>query len=153
MIRRRVCNVDRARGRAKFASGVIVGAILSCSSGFAAGARHNGSYWSGLPQLARMTYIEGYADAMQTSIGKLQSLGVAADLLHWKGSKKILAQVARELKISGRSAKDLMHYVDKVYSESLCAIRDGHESGPAVRSASLLEDAVYGETLSGFPQG
>jgi hypothetical protein len=86
-----VCNVDRARGLAKFAGGVIVGAILSCSPGFAGqGAHHNGSYWNGLPHLARIAYIEGYADAMQTSIGKLQSLGVAAELLHWKGSKKIV---------------------------------------------------------------
>jgi hypothetical protein len=118
MIGRRVCNVDRASEPARFVGGLIVGAILSCAVGFAAqGSGHDGSYWSGLPQLARMTYIEGYADAMQTSIGKLQSLGVAADLLHWKGSKKILAQVARELNISGHSAKDLMHYVDKVYSD------------------------------------
>jgi hypothetical protein len=119
MIGRRVCKVDRARGVANFAAGMIVSAILSCGLGFAAqGSGHNGSYWSGLPQPARITYVEGYTDAMQTSIKKLQSLEVAADLLHWKGSKKILAQVARELNISGRSAEDLMHCVDKIYSDA-----------------------------------
>jgi hypothetical protein len=73
-----VCDVDRATGLAKLAGGVIVGAILSCGLGFAAQrSGHDGSYWIGLPQSARVTYIEGYADATQTSIGKLQSSAAA----------------------------------------------------------------------------
>lgn len=103
---------------AEFVGAVTAGAILSWNLGFASeSSLHNGAYWNQLAQTQRFTYIEGYMDAMEASVKILNSLRVAADLLHWKGSKKILAQLNREMVISGSSADELMHYVNGLYSD------------------------------------
>ncbi len=82
----------------KFISGVVVGFVASCGVGFAASSLdHNGVFWNKLNGAAKTGYINGYGDAMQVSIGKLDSLSIAGDLFHWRGSDKIISQLAREL--------------------------------------------------------
>jgi hypothetical protein len=65
----------------------------------------------------RLTYIEGYSDAMQVSVKKLESLRIAAEQFHWKGAKNIFGQAAREMMISGVAPNDLVQYLDEVYSD------------------------------------
>ncbi len=116
LIRSRV--VPRAIRAAEFAGAVMAGVILSWGLGFAReSSLHDGAYWNHLAQTERLTYIEGYIDAMEASVKILKSLRIAAELLHWKGSRKILTQVNREMVISDSSANQLMHYVNELYSD------------------------------------
>jgi hypothetical protein len=107
----------------KFAAGVVLGFILSCGLGFAAqGLDHNGLFWSRLDISAKKGYVDGYSDAMQVSVGKLDNLMVAADLFRWKGAKKIIRQLSRELAISDQRPDEVVKrlnqlYADRKYSE------------------------------------
>ena len=106
----------RTGGVLKFATGVIVGASLSCA--FAWGAtvvRHDGNFWKALEKPDKTAYIDGYSDAARVSLGKIDQLKIAANLFHWKGADKILSQVARGLDVTGASDTDLVAYLDKVY--------------------------------------
>ena len=108
---------ERLGGIGRFAAGVVVGATLSCALAAAAQvARHDGSFWNGLRSQDKAAYVAGYSDAAHTTLGKLDSLKLAAAAFHWKGANKILGQVARELDVSGLDAKDLTAYLDGVYS-------------------------------------
>ena len=96
----------------------IATAILNSGLAFAGqSAFHNADYWEHLPRAPRLTYIEEYSDAMQVSVKKLESLRIAAQLFHWKGARQIFGQAAREMTISGVRPNDLVHYMDKVYSD------------------------------------
>jgi hypothetical protein len=102
----------------RFAAGVVLGFILSCGLGMAAQSLdHNGSFWSSLGASAKEGYINGYSDAMNVSVGKLDNLTVAADLFRWKGAKKIIHQLSRELAISDQRPEDVVKRLNELYSD------------------------------------
>jgi hypothetical protein len=101
----------------RFSAGVLAGLLLSWAMAFAAsGVEHNGLFWTHLDRSAKAGYVNGYSDAMQVSVGKLDNLMVAAELFHWKGAKKIIHQVARELSVSEAKPNDVVKRLDKLYS-------------------------------------
>ncbi len=111
------CRSRRMGSIGKFAAGVIVGATLSCVLASAAQvSRHDGSFWNRLGKQDKAAYVAGYSDAAHTSLGKLDSLKLAADAFHWKGANRVLSQLARELDVSGLETNDLTAYQDSVYS-------------------------------------
>jgi hypothetical protein len=101
----------------KFCAGVVLGFIASCGVVFAApNFSHNGVFWGKLNDAAKAGYINGYGDAMQVSVGKLESLSIAADLFHWKGADKIIKQLADELSTSDLTPDQTVHKLDALYS-------------------------------------
>jgi hypothetical protein len=125
----------------------IATAILGSSLALAGQSTfHNADYWEHLPKAQRLTYIEGYSDAMQVSVKKLDSLRIAAELFHWKGAKQIFGQAAREMMISGVRPNDLVHYMDKVYSDP-----EYHdlEVVKALQLAAIKGDLSASESCSG----
>jgi hypothetical protein len=106
----------RFQGMVKFAAGVVVGASLSCALASAAQlARHDGAFWKGLGNQDKTAYVNGYSDAMHTSLGKLDQLRIASALFRWKGAGKILNQVERGMDLSSLPSKDLVAYLDGIY--------------------------------------
>ncbi len=102
----------------RFAAGVVLGFVLSCGLGLAAQSLdHNGTFWKGLGDPARQGYVNGYSDAMNVSVGKLDNLMVAADLFRWKGAKKIIRQLSRELAISDQRPEDVVKRLNELYSD------------------------------------
>src|SRR5271170_1865670 len=96
---------SRLGGMGKFVAGVTMGVGLCYAVAFAAEiSRHDGAFWGKLGSQEKSAYVTGYSEAMRTSFGKLDSLRVAAGVFHWKGSNRILGQLARELDMSGLSA-------------------------------------------------
>jgi hypothetical protein len=103
----------------KFIAGVVLGFLMTCVVGFAApGFDHNGVFWNKLSNPAKTGYINGYRDAMQVSVGKLDSLTIAADLFHWKGADKIIHQLSHELSMSELKPDDAVRKLDTLYSNS-----------------------------------
>ena len=101
----------------KFIAGLVVGFVASCGVGFAASSfDHNGVFWNKLNGTAKTGYINGYGDAMQVSIGKLDSLSIAGDLFHWRGSDKIISQLARELSTAEMTPDQAVKKLDALYS-------------------------------------
>ena len=100
----------------KFSAGVVVGVLCSWALAMAASTvEHNGLFWKELNASAKSGYVSGYADAMHVSVGKLDNLTVAADLFHWKGAKKIIHQLSRELSVDSRP-DELVKRLDDLYS-------------------------------------
>jgi hypothetical protein len=109
----------RFEGTIKFAVGIVVGASLGCALASAAQiARHDGAFWKALGNQDKTAYVNGYSDAAQATLGKLDQLKVAAGLFHWKGADRILNQVERSLDMSDLPSQDLVAYLDSVYSSS-----------------------------------
>ena len=101
----------------KFIAGVVVGSVLSCAGVFAAPSfDHNGSYWNQLSASAKNGYVNGYSDAMQVSVGKLNVLTTAADLFHWKGADRIISQLSHELAMSELKPADAVKRLDALYA-------------------------------------
>jgi hypothetical protein len=101
----------------KFVAGVLVGFIASCGMGFAAqSVDHNGFFWNKLNNAAKSGYINGYGDAMQVSAGKLDSLGIAADLFHWRGANKIIKQLSSELSTADLTPDQAVKKLDTLYA-------------------------------------
>ncbi len=101
----------------KFGAGMVVGLLAGWAVALGATVvEHNGVYWGRLGPAAKSGYVNGYADAMQVSEGKLDNLTVAADLFHWKGAKKIIRQLSRELSVSGLKPEDVVKRLDDLYS-------------------------------------
>jgi len=101
----------------KFMLGVVMGALAGWGFALAAtGFDHNGSFWNKLDSSAKNGYVDGYSDAMQVSQGKLDNLTVAADLFHWKGAKKIIHQVSRELTLSDLNSGEVVKHLNELYS-------------------------------------
>lgn len=128
----------------KFSAGIVAGFLLSWAIALAApGVEHNGLFWTRLEPSAKAGYVSGYADAMQVSVGKLDNLMVAAELFHWKGARKIIHQVARELSLSDFRPEEAVKHLDKLYSNrkyseldlgsalQLLAMRSSESSGVA----------------------
>ena len=101
----------------KFIAGVVVGFVASCGVGFAAESfDHNGVFWNKLNGTAKTGYINGYGDAMQVSVGKLDSLSIAADLFHWRGANKIIKQLSSELSTADLTPDRAVKKLDTLYS-------------------------------------
>lgn len=101
----------------KFIAGVVVGFVLSCAGVFAAPSfDHNGSYWNQLNSSAKSGYVNGYSDAMQVSVGKLNVLTTAADLFHWRGADRIIHQLSHELALSELKPAEAVERLDTLYA-------------------------------------
>ncbi|HTQ24452.1 MAG TPA: hypothetical protein VMI09_07120 [Candidatus Binataceae bacterium] len=101
----------------KFIAGVVVGFGLSCAVVFAApNFDHNGSYWNQLNASAKSGYVNGYSDAMQVSVGKLNVLTTAANLFHWKGADRIIRQLSHELAMLELKPEDAVKRLDTLYA-------------------------------------
>ena len=101
----------------KFIAGVVVGFVLSCAGVFAAPSfDHNGSYWNQLNASAKNGYVNGYSDAMEVSVGKLNVLTTAADLFHWKGADRIIHQLSHELAMSELTPAEAVRRLDTLYA-------------------------------------
>lgn len=102
----------------KFIAGVVLGCMMSWGVVFAApNFDHNGIFWNKMSMAAKTGYIDGYSDAMNVSVGKLQSLTIAADLFHWKGANKIIHQLSRELSLSGMKPSVAVNKLNRLYSD------------------------------------
>ena len=101
----------------KFAAGVVVGIVLSCVSAFATPSfDHNGLFWNKLSPSAKAGYVNGYSDAMQVSVGKLNILTTAASLFHWKGADKIIDQLSGELSMAEVKPEEGVQRLDSLYA-------------------------------------
>jgi hypothetical protein len=108
----------RASTCARFFGTTIGAAILGCGLGFAGhGPVRNADYWQHLAQPEKVTYIEGYADAMRLSDQKFEDLVAAAELLHWNNARRILRQARRDMMRAEITPAELIEDVNKVYSE------------------------------------
>jgi len=144
----------------KFIAGVVVGFVASCGAGFAAQAfDHNGVFWNKLNNAAKTGYVNGYGDAIQVSIGKLDSLRIAGDLFHWRGSSKIIQQLSTELSTADLTPDQAVKKLDTLYANSkyseldlgqalqLLAARDPEQKVPGDDSASAASTG----SVSGSP--
>jgi hypothetical protein len=103
----------------KFITGMIVGFLASWICAFASPTfNHNGTFWNRLSGDGKSGYVNGYNDAMQVSVGKLDSLTIAADLFHWKGAHKIIHQLARELSLSDVTTAEAVQRLNSLYASS-----------------------------------
>ena len=103
----------------KFTAGAILGFLASWVVAFASPSfNHNGTFWNRMTGAAKTGYVDGYNDAMQVSVGKLDSLTIAADLFHWKGAHKIIHQLARELSLSDLTTAEAVKRLDSLYASS-----------------------------------
>jgi hypothetical protein len=84
----------------------------------ATGLDHNGDFWNGMNGAGKTSYVNGYNDAMQVSVGKLDSLTIAADLFHWKGARKIIHQLDNEMSTSDLTTQEIVHRLDTIYANS-----------------------------------
>jgi hypothetical protein len=101
----------------KFIAGVVVGFVVSCGVGFAASSfDHNGVFWNKLNDAAKTGYINGYGDAMQVSVGKLESLTIAGELFHWRGANKIIKQLSHELSTAELTPDQAVRKLDSLYA-------------------------------------
>lgn len=101
----------------RFMMGAVVGFLAASGITLAAANfEHNGLYWNELDRSAKSGYVDGYADAMQVSIGKLDNLTIAAELFHWKGARKIIRQLARELTVSDLKSADVVKRLNELYA-------------------------------------
>ena len=139
----------------QFTAGVVVGFVASCTMALAAvTVNHNGTFWNKLNDAAKTGYVDGYGDAMQVSIGKLESLTVAADLFHWKGADKIIPQLASELSTSQFGSQEAVRklnalYADPKYSEldlgqalQLLSVQLPDETGAAPRAKTAPRPSI-----------
>src|SRR5579863_8654622 len=101
----------------QFIAGMVLGLVMSASAGFAAQTfSHNGLFWDKLDKSAKSGYVNGYSDAMQVSIGKLDGLLIAGNLFHWKGARKIIRQAASELSAREFTSDEAVKQLDALYS-------------------------------------
>ncbi|MGH7865826.1 MAG: hypothetical protein ACREQB_12605 [Candidatus Binataceae bacterium] len=101
----------------KFGVGVLVGFLASWAIAFgASNAQHDGSFWNRLNTSAKDGYVHGYSDALNVSVAKLDSLTIAADLFHWKGARKIIRQLSKELSLNDLGARDVVKRLDELYA-------------------------------------
>ncbi|HUY18512.1 MAG TPA: hypothetical protein VMV15_04730 [Candidatus Binataceae bacterium] len=103
----------------KFIAGAMVGLLTSWAVAFASPSfNHNGIFWNRLTNEGKSGYVNGYNDAMQVSVGKLDSLTIAGDLFHWKGARKIIHQLSHELSLSDVTTADAVKRLNSLYASS-----------------------------------
>jgi hypothetical protein len=135
----------------KFIAGVVVGFVASCGVVFAAQSfDHNGVFWNKLNNAAKTGYMNGYGDAIQVSIGKFDSLRIAGDLFHWRGSGKIIQQLSTELSMATLTPEQAVKKLDTLYANPKYSELD---LGQALQllAARDPERAAAGDDSSGPP--
>ncbi|MGC1679531.1 MAG: hypothetical protein WA740_18530 [Candidatus Binataceae bacterium] len=101
----------------KFGAGVLLGFLASCAVAFAAtSVGHDGAFWNRLNLSAKDGYVNGYSDAMKVSVGQLDSLTIAANMFHWKGAPKIIAETTRQLSMADMTPEQAVKRLDSLYS-------------------------------------
>ena|SRR5579885_259786 len=101
----------------RFIAGVVLGFVASWGVTFASpGIGHNGMFWNRLSQAAKDGYINGYSDAMKVSVRQLDILQYAADMFHWKGARRIIGEITRDLSMSDLSPEVAVKHLDELYS-------------------------------------
>jgi hypothetical protein len=127
----------------KFIAGVAVGFVASCGVGFAASSfDHNGVFWNKLNGNAKTGYINGYGDAMQVSIGKLDSLSIAGELFHWRGSSKIIKQLSRELSTAELTPDQAVKKLDALYANPKYAELDLGQALQLLTTSAPADEAL-----------
>jgi hypothetical protein len=92
--------------------------MLGCSLGFGGqGTVRNADYWRHLAQAERVTYVEGYTDAMRVVDQKFDALRAAAELLHWKNARRIFRKARRDMINTDIAPNELVEYVNNIYSD------------------------------------
>lgn len=101
----------------KFIAGLLIGLLTSSLISFAAApADHDGTFWGGLNNAGKTGYINGYSDAMQVSVGKLDYLRSASNFFHWKGADKIIHELSEQLSMAELTPDQAVKKLDTLYS-------------------------------------
>jgi hypothetical protein len=101
----------------KFIAGLLLGLLTSSIIGFAAApVDHDGSFWGSLNNAGKTGYINGYSDAMQVSVDKLDYLRSASNFFHWKGADKIIHELSRQLSMAELTPDEAVKKLDTLYS-------------------------------------
>jgi hypothetical protein len=101
----------------KFIAGLLLGLLTSSIIGFAAApADHDGNFWGSLNDAGKNGYINGYSDAMQVSVDKLDYLRSASNFFHWKGADKIIRELSRQLSMAELTPDEAVKKLDALYS-------------------------------------
>ena len=109
----------RTKAVKSFVAGVVVGFVASCAVAFASStADHNGVFWNKLNRATKDGYVSGYADAMRVSVSKIDTLTVAGDLFHWKGARKIISEVERQLSMAKVEPAEAVNGLDTLYQDN-----------------------------------
>ena len=100
-----------------FVAGMIFGLGISATVAFAANrVAHKGKFWTKMTRESKISYVDGYYDAMRVSTEKVDVLEVAADLFRWRGAAKILRQLERQLSTDEFTANQAVERLDTLYS-------------------------------------
>jgi|ERR1700722_3568829 hypothetical protein len=103
----------------KFIAGLVLGLLTSSIIGFAAApVDHDGNFWGSLNNAGKTGYINGYSDAMQVSVGKLDYLRSASNFFHWKGADKIIHELSHQLSMAELTPDEAVKKLDTLYSNS-----------------------------------
>ena len=101
----------------KFIAGLLVGLLTSSLISFAAApVDHDGTFWTSLNNAGKTGYINGYSDAMQVSVGKLEYLRSASNFFHWKGADKIIHELSEQLSMAELTPDKAVKKLDTLYS-------------------------------------
>jgi hypothetical protein len=101
----------------KFIAGLLVGLLTSTLISFAAApVDHDGTFWSTLNNAGKSGYINGYSDAMQVSVGKLDYLRSASNFFHWKGADKIIHELSQQLSMAELTPDQAVKKLDTLYA-------------------------------------
>ncbi|HEX4210612.1 MAG TPA: hypothetical protein VHY56_09480 [Candidatus Binataceae bacterium] len=101
----------------KFIAGLLLGLLTSSLIGFAAApVDHDGNFWGSLNNQGKTGYINGYSDAMQVSVGKLDYLRSASNFFHWKGADKIIHELSHQLSMAELTPDQAVKKLDTLYS-------------------------------------
>ena len=101
----------------KFVAGIITGFLVSWTVASAAPTiAHNGTFWNHLNASAKDGYVNGYSDAMKSSVSQIDSLNTAADMFHWKGARQIIHQLTSQLAMANLSSQQAVKRLDELYS-------------------------------------
>ncbi|MGH8013914.1 MAG: hypothetical protein ACREQ4_15610 [Candidatus Binataceae bacterium] len=125
----------------KFIAGVVVGFVVSCTAVFASPAvEHNGFFWNKLNSSAKSGYINGYGDAMQVSVSKLDYLTAAADLFHWKGANKIIRELSRQLSTADLTPQEAISKLNALYANPKYAELDLGQALQVLAAATPMQN-------------
>src|ERR1700761_9447903 len=101
----------------KFIAGLLAGLLTSSIISFAAApVDHDGNFWTSLNSAGKNGYINGYSDAMQVSVGKLDYLRSASNFFHWKGADKIIHELSAQLSMAEITPEEAVMKLDTLYS-------------------------------------
>ena len=104
----------------RFVAGVLMGFAASCAVAFASPyAKHDGTFWNKLSPAMKRGYLNGYTDAMQVCVSKLDVLMAAGDLFRWQGSGKIIGGVETQLTMwmSELAREEAVNHLDRLYKD------------------------------------